>query len=234
MAWLNFSEVADIASLVYSPTYAASKKFSEQIIQDFSSFGGSDMDLLHRIRKKDNGYILLPTLNKNLIEYANSRADKKYILEICGNSNQTEQGIYDALGIGMWLSGIDPRNKFGVTKVHSREFIDSGIVAVDPSRMNFEFTSEGILFVISGSGPIPIYNLHIHSKDKRLLSVNWKTRMAYLVNKRKPRPKVIGFNPKIFVSLVVTNIKNGTLIPFISHFPGIRNLKAKFSTKHTQ
>jgi len=234
MAWLNFSEEADVAALVYSPGYEVTKRFSQDIIQDFSKYGGSDMDVLYRVRKINRGYISWPTLNQELKEYANFRANEKYILDICSNSNKIVPGIFDAAGLGMWICGIDPRNKFGVTKIHSRDFIDSGIVALDPGKMRFELSDQGNLFVKSGQNLIPIYNLHIHSKDKRLLSLKWQSRLTHLVNNRETKPKVVGFSLGIFLSLVITNIKNRTLIPFILHFPGIRNLKRRFMPRHPQ
>lgn len=226
VTWMSHSLAADIATLVFSPNWEASKVFSKHLIKEYSINGGSDMDVLLRVRKKNREYAIFPTINKETLELANSLNKNSYESE--GYKLQQLPGIFDAAGIGMWIAGYDPRNKFGFTIIHTRELIDGGILFVDPSKMKFYLSYEGNLFVNAKGMNIPIYNLHVHSKDKDLLSIKWKKRLNYLIDQDNSKAKIIRFSPSIFFRLLISNIKNKSFINFVLQVPIIRKTKSLF------
>lgn len=76
------------------------------------------------------------------------------------------EGIFDAATYGQYLFGFDPRNERGVRRVYSwREYHTAR-----PRTMRFRQSASGDLFVTDSahSTGIPIFNLHIHSKDIRV------------------------------------------------------------------
>jgi hypothetical protein len=79
--------------------------------------------------------------------------------------SQKFAGIFDGAALGSWICGIDPRNKFGFTKIHSRDLIDGKVWLVDPSIGTYEFNSKSELELNVDGRKICIYNLHIHSKN---------------------------------------------------------------------
>lgn len=226
VAWMSHSVAADIATMVFSPNWQASKVFSQHLIQEYSSNGGSDMDVLLRLRKKYREYAIFPTMNKKTLDLINSLNNNSFKPE--NSELQQLPGIFDAAGIGMWVAGFDPRNKFGFTIIHTRELIDGGILFVDPSRMNFHLSHQGNLFVNVNGGNIPIYNLHIHSKDKDLLSIKWEGRLNYLIAQNNSKPKIIRFSPSVLFRLLISNVKNKSFINFVLQVPLIRKTKSRF------
>ena len=229
VTWMNHSSTADIASIVFSPSWLSSKDFSSQLIEEYSNGGGSDMDVLLRLRMKNSQYAILPTLNEANLNLFNTQLEN--LAYFSSSETSRFRGIFDALGIGMWISGVDPRNKFGFTVIHARELIDNGIIFIDPSKMIFHLSKEGNLFVQTLDDRIPIYNLHVHSKDRDLLSIKWKARMEKLLAKKKSKKKIIGFSPLILYGLIKSNIKNRSLTNFVLQIPVVRKTKSRYSSR---
>lgn len=229
VTWINHSSSADIAALVYSPNWQASNKFSNQLIEEYSEGGGSDMDVLLRLRQKNPDFAILPTLNAKTQNFVNS--SNKNIIDLGLFELKNCPGIFDALGIGMWISGVDPRNKFGFTVIHSRELIDSGTIFLDPSKMQFTLSEEGNLLVISNGTKVPIYNLHIHSKDKDLLSINWRKRLSHLILQGNSKTKTVGFSALILTRLTITNLRQKSFINFILQVPIIRKIRSQLKNR---
>jgi hypothetical protein len=229
VTWMDHSSSGDIASIVFSPSWFSSKEFARQLIEEHSYGGGSDMDVLLRLRKKSSKFAILPTLNEATRVYSNTKFENSTHFA----SSETHQfpGIFDAAGIGMWISGIDPRNNFGFTVIHARELIDSGVILIDPSKMNFYFSEEGNLFVRTNETDVPIYNLHIHSKDKDLLSPEWKERIGNLLTRSKCKRIVIRFSPSIFCNLVKLNIVNRSFKSFLLQVPLVSRAKSRYSRR---
>lgn len=230
VSWMNHSPAADIASLVFLPNLESTKSFSNHLVRVFGDKGGSDMDVLYEMRKEPHEYGLLPTINTKLISYNNSKHPTESLIQLENDIIGDFTGVFDALGLGMWIAGIDPRNKYGFTRIHARNYIDTGVIAVDPSNIELEVTDEGKLLIRDGDELVPVYNLHIHSKDKKLLSVHWIKRLKSLIYDYNYEARTIDFSATILFHLVVQNIKNRTLIQFVSQMPGIRKIKESFST----
>lgn len=77
------------------------------------------------------------------------------------------QGVFDAISVGQYLFGIDPRNFRGKRIV----FKESENHYVKPSNYRFEW-HENTLIAIGKSRSIELFSLHIHSKDVRLFRLS--------------------------------------------------------------
>lgn len=72
-------------------------------------------------------------------------------------------GIFDPISIGQFLFGIDPRNERGLRvlfREHTEHFLR-------PSKLTFSI-KDNLLFLSDAEGNMPIFSLHIHSKDSRI------------------------------------------------------------------
>lgn len=82
--------------------------------------------------------------------------------ELLTNNSSHYEGIFDAAAIGQYLGGIDPRN--GKVK----HFVNESC-CVNYSKYNFiwKVNSSGFKcpYIIINDLEIPIYNLHVHSKN---------------------------------------------------------------------
>lgn len=229
VTWMDHSSSGDIATIVFSPSWFSSKEFSTQLIEEYSNGGGSDMDVLLRLRKKSNDYATLPTLNEATQDFANTQFENSTHF----SSSEVSQfpGIFDAAGLGMWISGVDPRNNFGFTVIHTRTLIDNGVIIVDPSKMDFHLSQEGNLFIQKQGYGIPVYNLHVHSKDRDLLSKNWKGKIEFLLAQRESKKMIIGFSPSILYNLVKLSLKNRSFMSFLLQVPVLSKAKSRYSSQ---
>jgi hypothetical protein len=228
LAWPNFSESADIGSLIYSPSGIQSKKLSELIISEIKKSSCSDMDILFKIRKRlAKDFQILPTLHSKLPELMNRNAHiNNENLENKIHGKVVFEGIFDGLAFGSWIGGFDPRNRFGFTKIHTRDLIDSGISLVDPSHTFFELTPDSTLSICNSEVRIPIYNLHIHSKNVKLLSIYWELELIRLLKIENNSQRIISFKPQILLRLIASNLKNRTIKDFLLHIPIIKRFRA--------
>jgi hypothetical protein len=70
-------------------------------------------------------------------------------------------GVFDSLTYGLYLAGEDPRNYRGIHYRYRRQ--PSHLVYCD--RLSFQVKEDGIYVI--GKENFPLFNLHVHSKDRR-------------------------------------------------------------------
>lgn len=226
LAWTRFSENADIASLLYSPNFSTARQLKKMIMAELINTGLSDMEILFKVRQnlKDD-FEVLPTTNVNFPQLApipcNDPNSSSSVV------SQKFAGIFDGAALGSWICGIDPRNKFGFTKIHSRDLIDGKVWLVDPSIGTYDFNSKSELELNVDGRKICIYNLHIHSKNRKLLSVDWEKELRRLVGYQKTSEKIISFDFKILINLILSDAQNKTLINFFKNIPAIKKFRHK-------
>jgi hypothetical protein len=227
--WLRYGPRADIASLVYFPNGAETTKFYYHLLKQFQETPGSDMQVLWRLRESSpKTYLTLPIIKRELATSLN-QVNSDLLVERIENLDSIFSGIFDAFGIGVWLFGFDPRNRYGFTKVHTREVIDSGDIYVDASRLNFVFNEEGELYAATPESElIPIYNLHVHSKNLRLLSPFWIPEMNKLVKLNNTESNFVSFQPKVLIQVVLQTVWTGNLLNFLLQLPLTKRFRKFF------
>ena len=213
--WLPSNPITDIASLVYFPNYESTKEFKKDLLDYvYNSIQPTDMKGLFHLRHKfPDKYKTLPISHASLPQLNTVEVDTSFESEVDFG------GIFDALNIGMWLTGIDPRNTYGFLELFATKKIVIDNSFIDPSNYTIKFSKENGLYFENGNEKISIYNLHIHSKSPRIFSKNWSKEIADLTllsHKNKIQRK---FYPKILLRLFIDNIKNGTFLEFLYNSP---------------
>jgi hypothetical protein len=74
--------------------------------------------------------------------------------------------VFDAISIGQYFFGIDPRNYKGRKKLF-REDLDHW---VKPSQYEFKWINDSLI-ENNGGLQYQVYSLHIHSKDAKVFSL---------------------------------------------------------------
>ena len=225
--WLPVDSNKDAASLMYFPNARLTNDFINDLHEFLMSNENiSDMLALRNLRYNfPSKYCLLPTTNPNFPKLEN--LELEYDIKDCSFA-----GIFDAAAIGMWLTGIDPRNGYGFTKYFATEKIIASNLFIDPSSYSIKFSQEQGMFFENQTSKLPIYNLHIHSKSKRIFSHKWETELKYLINysyRNKPKNK---FSTLVLMSLIKDNYLNRTLLEFLYNSPSfwiLRKLNNKFN-----
>ncbi|MFZ4600263.1 MAG: hypothetical protein ACOYNN_16610 [Terrimicrobiaceae bacterium] len=140
----------NIASIVYIPNHSIFKT-----ILDKYDFKRNDMENFSEIEKTTNLIEHFPIFITN-----NDTAEHSFVTKNYEKFNM----IFDAAAIGQYLGGVDPRNSPGDTTGFINE---TCIIKYNKYEFIWIINTNGIkqpYLVIDGKH-IPIYNLHIHSKN---------------------------------------------------------------------
>ena len=152
LLWTRFNGLRDVGTFLYSPNQKEIDWVESEIIK------------LVNIRPETTDMTSLSYLSNsfpNRVKILPSTPDEK---------NNEYGGIFDPAPYGMWLTGQDPRNNWGLI----RRFIALGDSMAKPEKFKYELSSTGELFIQDESGSFSLFNLHLHSKRKHLFGKYWK------------------------------------------------------------
>ena len=100
--------------------------------------------------------------------------------------------IFDGAKLGMYLFGSDPRNNWGIIK----RFDNSPMGSLSKGDQLIQIGEK--LFVKGAKSRKQVVSLHIHSKDLRVFSNNWR-KILELQLEKEGKNKSIGFSSQSFV-----------------------------------
>lgn len=217
LAWMKVDEQRDTAALLYSPNKEESTWLSKTIICILESGESvTDMTILRQIADSNPHKVIgLPTFTNGMESFRNENA--REILDIPKNTFP-KLGIFDPAAIGMWLTGIDPRNNYGTTIYFDTQGILRGGTYLDPSKFRYQFTENELLGVF-GTNRIPIWCLHVHSKNLDLFSEAWKTKLQDLIFLSKNGEILYRRSAMGLFRLIISNLKQGTLLSYLLNTP---------------
>jgi hypothetical protein len=175
-----------------------------------------DMEMLSTIMKKyPDDYRYLPGLNPTHKELLSPTFDSSHIEKQLTSNFQVFEGIFDAAHLGIWLTGWDPRNSYGFTRVRDSIRISDTTGLLKPENVSFRFDEFNCLKYVNGSRSTDVYSLHIHSKSMKIFSTEWACEFERLVNGNLGNSKIVDFSTKTLIELLSMNLKNGTLIRYL-------------------
>lgn len=170
----------------------------------------TDMSLLYEIRKSERLNVdILPTLLNTKNESINQNLGQAS----CKDSLNDFQGYFDVAPIGMWLTGIDPRNTYAFLIIRDYEHLQlSGYFSSFPRDIQLHLDNNGNLW----NRDKPIFNLHIHSKQVSLFGDDWyKSLEKFVLKSQVAGREIHGFYLLLFLKLVKDNFRNKSLFPYI-------------------
>jgi hypothetical protein len=217
LGWCAFNPDHDVAALLYSQSSKSSAMLEEYLTRALAeNLDLTDMTALNRLTKMCPDHIFyFPSFIEDLQEVDNSmetiwRGNLDPRLRLTGKFN----GVFDGAAYGMYLAGIDPRNTFGRKLLHSESIITNSHSYVKPQFWNYSMDINGNLWLKTGSRAIPIYCLHIHSKNLKLFDNDWRIELNRLINLPETK-KYDGFSFRVFFTLILENYKNDTLFRYL-------------------
>jgi hypothetical protein len=228
LSWSKVDENRDVGALVFSPTAEASHWFQETMCRLAKTIENmDDMRLLSLISRNHKSKILIlpstPRVQSSLLDTRVEITEENCEM-LCSEFSKF-QGIFDPAGLGIWITGTDPRNHFGVTKKFDRKLLEDAMTYIDPSKVEYKYDVGSYLTYIENSQRIPIYTLHIHSKNKKYFSPEVESFIAEDVERSSSGKISTEFSIRILADLVVHNWKKGTLLGFLSWLPVVRKSK---------
>jgi len=162
--------LADAGHGIGSVVYLANPEVSESLARHMTGMregdrqlpdptGVNDMTRLADFAMSADGVLVLPTAPSGRDvdgspDFAHAVASRR----------QEFGGIFDALSIGQYLTGTDPRNHRGLRVLGQYSF-----EGIRPEAWSFRSADELLWVRERESGTeYPVFNLHVHSKDLRM------------------------------------------------------------------
>jgi hypothetical protein len=147
-AWLKFDKTRDLATILYLPDISKSQWFTEKMVQEVKNCNEiNDMQLLNLISSKYPSEITIlpssPNTTTSLLNDNDFLEEKEK--QLLSTNFYKFEGIFDPAALGIWLTGSDPRNNFGVTRRFDIKRLLEGKTYIDPSKVFFEYSQIGIL-----------------------------------------------------------------------------------------
>jgi len=215
IAWIRIDEFTSSGAILFLPSYESTDWFCSELTKVLSENGFvTDMIALRHVSDKvGNSIFELPTL-RQLIENGPEKIRNFSSLQFGKDPNSL--GIFDGAELGMWLAGIDPRLNYGTTKY----FIKTNFLAkyenFDEGRFRFMTDEVGNLILTVDQMQIAVWDLHIHSKEKKLFD-RQGTRLRNLIAKshENENENFTHFDIKISLLLLLQNLRNRTLGRFL-------------------
>ena len=160
----------------------------------------TDMYILGRIANEGLMQVgILPT--RSSAENLNNTSDTRRSDNYQALEEHFFEGIFDALTIGFFLLGEDPRNNRGIRKL----FYVPAEHLCDPRTLNLKLNDLGFLEATLNNGNTKVHCLHNHSKDLRLFEPGnfklIKKRLSQMASGQKSE-----FLPSIFARQVYQSL----------------------------
>lgn len=227
-AWLKFDMIRDLAAILYVPNIIKSKWLAERMIWELQhSTEMNDMQLLNLISTKYPSEVTIlpssPNVTSSLFE-GNDFLDENQKQMVSSNFYNFD-GIFDPAAIGIWLTGSDPRNNFGITRRFDTKRLLEGKTYINPSKVSLEYSTSNGLYISENATKIRVFNLHIHSKNERFFDEGWEDEMSELVRLSRIGRIQRTYSIRIFLGLLISNYRNRTLFRFILWFPFLAPVK---------
>lgn len=163
----------------------------------------TDMYILKKLVKSNRTkFQLLPSSisSKDVLDNANAE-----FLAETKDALSKYSGVFDGTDIGLYLFGEDPRNNRGLSKLRARKYIN--YLNVRKMEITTKFNREfPYILDLENDKQIPVYSLHIHSKNTNLFKLNrTKKIISKSVKNSKKDPRTI-FSPIKFIWTVKNSI----------------------------
>jgi hypothetical protein len=161
------SEHTGAASLLYIRDEVSALLFTSEVRRLLSSdSSATDMTILGQLYKESSlKCLVLPSIPKKSPAF--NPLLPTSLLDVASERIDYFQGVFDAVTYGLYLSGEDARNHRGKKYMFRRQ--ENHLVHCD--KMKFTFGVDGAF--IQGEELIPLFNIHIHSKDRRVWDKNF-------------------------------------------------------------
>jgi hypothetical protein len=213
ISWLKFNDEADVASIISSPNTSSTRRFKQHLETVLTKEPYlTDMTVLSNIRRYYPGeYELLPSISPSM-----ALELQLHDLEVLTNF-KSFGGYFDPAGLGMWNLGQDPRNGLGF----ARRFISLPEATIDPSRIQLTLQENGSL---CDQNMDSVFNLHVHSKNTRILKGDSPEYLARYLHSGKYGKKEKLFSSRLFLDLLKDYYKRGKMLELFGNIPQIRRL----------
>lgn len=195
LMWMPFNLERDVASIIYSPSANRSEWLEWQMLNLLKEDPGlSDMTLLRKIAVINRDHVeYFPMAESEDSPILQEWTDLEYRKRVT-SSYPLFDGVMDGATLGMWLTGQDPRNNKGSTIRYKS--IPESAINTELLKGKMVATNRGLSI-----GNARVLNLHIHSKDRKLLRPQYPAEIRICVNRSQSGKTLKQFSYWGFIEL---------------------------------
>ena len=222
--WGFYNEFRDVASLLYIPSSDSAQWLLHKINKELVlNPNHTDMTILKAISNSNRDLVRYFPMGLPFIQNSYSKSSESEREDIFSRTININ-GLFDSAAIGMWLTGLDPRNNYGLVKYFDMSFINNGDSLVDPSKLKLHFENEFESYFDSQGVKLQIHCLHIHSKNTAIFKQGDIRKMKFMRYFKHGASSKSKFQSTVFFSLLKDSIKNRELVRFVAFAPGFRTV----------
>jgi hypothetical protein len=195
VAWPKVSNSHDVASIVYSPNFDRYSDLMKHLVEVAKETPTTnDMLALSVIAARfPERYAALPTMLSNDFSKNPIFGDRE--------SWDLFRGIFDGLTLGYWLTGRDPKNAWGMKRRYLRPLNSP----LDYASCRFSVDYLGRIRI---DEKIPVFNLHVHSKNLGYFKTSNISFLQREMNRVNSRKNAIAFSLSGFIVTMRTHWKD--------------------------
>lgn len=214
VSWQKFNESHDVASLLWFPNGNSAFAFAEQITQmEAPSHNATDMTVLNILASDNPGeYGVIPSAGQSAQLNSKIEIDEEDLINV-----NLFGGYFDAAAFGMWIFGQDPKNNYGFA-LRYQKLPHSKVQA---AGTDFYLSNEGNCWDSLGN---KVFSFHIHSKDKKVFSIENYDRLFFYFNSALSLRNKYIFDYAALKELVKDYRKRRMLLHLIYNMPVLKGV----------
>lgn len=207
LSWTSYNEKSDVSAILFSP------------LPEETSWLAREIENLIQVDKNLTDMTVLAVIRA-------SHPDRVSLLRGVKEAFESgESNCYDSAVMGMWLCGEDPRNHYGLLKLHNNSAFLIGSTNYDPSGLKYCFDRDSGLHIQFKSKSMRMNCLHLHSKNLNFFGENWEQELLKYIEISNNSKPVVKFLPSVLIKLLKDNQRQKTLIPFLLGIPTLYKLR---------
>lgn len=226
LIWCKYNQSRDVGSLHFSPNFQESDWLCGEIFEGiYNNPLHTDMTILQEIRKVNSYRIkTFPILESTTNTLFNIQQPFTFEQISFGDIQLKTGGIFDSAPIGMWLLGQDPRNHYGIKFLHDTKIFISDKCYINPSLGNYVIDKSGSIYLKNGDISIPIFCLHVHSKEIRLFNEKSITNLSRYIALGSVKNLQKRFIFSSLINETIMQIKKQNAIKYLAYSPPFRRI----------
>lgn len=211
--WCRYSDDRDSGAMMFIPNRLVAARMKTLMFEELeSNVYHTDMTLLRAIANSGGiKYDYFPIAKSFKGEAVTAVPGTQDFWQVSQSPGETVPVVVDSASIGMWLTGQDVRNKFGILVLHEKQ--DNFGDLIEPDAFNYSLGSNrDSLFISDGNKTWSVVSLHIHSKQEELFRADNGDLLQNFVRKSAHKDKEKLIIPRIFLSFLIQGCRDGSLI----------------------
>jgi hypothetical protein len=216
--WCKYSNDRDSAAMLFLPNRECASLLLESLYEEFEKDPThTDMSVLRSIAdSRKFPYEYFPSAEVEKDGSTVSDVDSTPAWNIKIDCNLSLKCAFDSASFGMWLTGQDVRNNFGLLVLH--EDFSSVKEVTKPRDYVYKVDDNcGHIEIQNANQVLALVCLHVHSKEERLFEKDNKEAFKAYVNLSNDKKVSKKLKTKLFARYLLEGLSDGSILRVYSY-----------------